>query len=268
MGQQSNAQEGGHPSDFDYVEGSPHLKHPELRAQVESSLQELVRDRVSAKGGCRVLEVGAGHGEFTSVLLEAGAEVTMTEMSRPSADRLTDRFSGDDRVSIVYDPEAAWASQTQERFDLVACISVLHHIPDYVGFLKSAAALTEPGGSFVSWQDPTWYARRSRATRAAEQLAYYAWRVRQGEVLRGVKTRVRRIRGIYDEKLFEDMSEYHVVRAGVDDELLADRARQLYDDVELIRYWSTQSTRGQRWGNRWQLPTTFALVARGRKASQ
>jgi SAM-dependent methyltransferase len=262
----SNAQEDAHPHDFDYVEGSPHLKHPTLRTRVEDSLRELVAEQLTARGRCRVLEVGAGHGGFTEVLLAAGADVTVTEMSGPSAEAIAARYDGDPRVTVVYDPNATWADETSEQFDLVACISVLHHIPDYVAFLESMVRLTSDGGSFVSWQDPTWYPRRTLVTHRAEQASYFAWRARQGDLKRGLQTRVRRLRGVYDETNSADMSEYHVVRSGVDQLALQQCAQQHYASVQLVYYWSTQSGLGQRLGDRWNLPNTFALVARDRIA--
>lgn len=264
----SNAQEVEHHADFDYVEGSPHLKHADLRARVEQNLRALITERVVATGACQVLEVGAGHGGFTSVLLGAGATVTITEMSKPSADSLKERFAGDQRVKIVYDPDAVWASETAERFDMVACLSVLHHIPDYIAFFESAAELTRDGGCFVSWQDPTWYKRRSAMTHRSEKAFYYLWRIGQGDLRRGLSTRIRRIRGIYDESNAADMSEYHVVRDGVDELLLEKHAKPLYEHVEIIRYWSTQSNLGQRVMSRRNLPTNFALVARGRVSAR
>jgi SAM-dependent methyltransferase len=259
-----NAQEQAHPDDFDYTAGSPHLKHPQLRSRVEQSLREVVAERSESGAPCRVLEVGAGHGDFTALFLDAGAHVTVTEMSGPSADRIARRYDGNPRIEVVHDESATWANSTDQRFDVVAALSVLHHIPDYLAFFDTAARLINPGGSFVSWQDPTWYPRRRRSTHRAEQASYYLWRVQQGELRRGLATRIRRLRGVYDETNSADMSEYHVVRSGVDEQALVMRADKYFASVELTEYWSTQSTLGQRLGEQRNLPNTFALVARGR----
>jgi SAM-dependent methyltransferase len=262
----ANSQEAFHARDFDYVNGSPHLKHADLRQRVERSLRDLVDERKAATGQCRVLEVGAGHGDFTGVLRAAGAAVTVTEMSRPSADRISARFTGDHLVDVVYDPTATWADQTDDRFDVVACISVLHHIPDYAAFLTTAARLTRSDGCFVSWQDPTWFPRRGGLTHRVDQASYFAWRIGQGNLGQGLQTRIRRLRGVLDEANPNDMTEYHQVRSGVDELELERLARASYADVELTYYWSTQSALGQRLGARRNLPNTFALVARGRYA--
>lgn len=261
----TNAQELEHPDGFDYIEGSPHLKDPELRRLVERSLAGAVKERVRELGRCQVLEVGAGHGVFTDVMLDAGAVVTVTEMSGPSARAIKRKYAAHPLVEVVHDETGTWIRDTKERFDVVACISVLHHIPDYVEFFRSAVGVTRPGGSFVSWQDPTWYPRRDTRTHQTEKAFYYLWRVQQGDLRRGLSTRLRRIRGELDEANPADMSEYHVVRSGVDDKSLLALAHRHYRHAELKRYWSSQSTLGMRMGRHWNLPTNFALVATGRE---
>ena len=73
------------PRGIDYDKGSPHLRHDKLRGMVEQRLQRLVRDSIERTGACRVVEIGAGHGTFTRCLLDAGAQITVTEASSASA---------------------------------------------------------------------------------------------------------------------------------------------------------------------------------------
>ncbi len=94
---------------------------------------------------------------------------------------------------------------------------------------------------------------------------YYVWRVQQGHLRRGLSTRLRWLRGAIDETNPSDMSEYHVMRDGVDEQKLAELARERYDDVELVYYWSNQSTLGHRFGTKLNLPSTFALIAKNRR---
>jgi SAM-dependent methyltransferase len=260
----SNPQELAYPVGYDYEAGSPHLKHRKLRQRINLSLTDQV-DRIrSHVAPCNVLEIGAGHGSFTAVLRNAGATVTVTEMSRPSADHLERVFSGDAAVRVVYDPEAKWVDATTERFDLVVAISVLHHIPDYLAAVARYAEVTEPGGAFVSWQDPLWYPRRSRPSLLTARAAYASWRVRQGNLRRGLNTSKRRIRGVLDEAEVSDMSEYHVVRQGVDEIALLALLRRRYEDVQVESYWSTQDSLLQEIGDRIGLTSSFSIRAQGR----
>lgn len=260
----SRFQEAAYPEGHDYAAGSPHLKHARLRNRIEASLSLEVQRIRSHRGQCRVLEVGAGHGTFTAALRSAGAEVTVTEMSRPSADYLRRAFAADPGVTVVLDAEGDWVFGSTSRFDLVVAISVLHHIPDYLTAVARYAEITDAGGSFLSWQDPLWYPRLSRWTLAVSRLAYYFWRLGQGNLARGTATRIRRARGVLDETKAADMTEYHVVRRGVDEEAIVSLLRSRYSEASVTRYWSTQSALLQRLGDRLGLVATFSLLARGR----
>jgi ubiquinone/menaquinone biosynthesis C-methylase UbiE len=193
-----------------------------------------------------------------------GAEVTITEMSRPSLELLRARYAHNPRVTLTHDADGEAIFRSDATYDLVLCVSVLHHIPDYERFVRRAVEVIEPGGAFASFQDPLWYPRRRASDLRFEKALYFAWRLRQGELRRGVATRVRRVRGIYDDANPADMVEYHVVRQGVDEELLMEIMRSHFADVALWRYFSTQGRWLQRLGERIGRPTTFGLIATDR----
>jgi SAM-dependent methyltransferase len=248
----------------EYADSSPHLVHLDLRARLVAQIRELVLDRLDATGRCRVLEVGAGEGAFTDHILAAGAEVVVTEMSKPSFALLRARLRHNSQATTVYDPDGEEIFRGSERFDLVFCISVLHHVPDYLGLLARLVDRIEPGGSLVSYQDPLFYPRRSGASLRAERTAYLAWRIWRGDLRRGLATQLRRRRGLYDENLPGDMVEYHVVRQGLDEITMMKLLRPRFEAVSLLRYWSTQSRLLQTVGSRVMAPNTFGLLASGR----
>lgn len=257
-------QERAHGDGHDYVKGSPHIRHHHIRERVISGVHNLVGKVIERNGQCRVLEVGAGHGTFTDHLVAAGAKVEVTEMSAPSAAVLRHRFRNNPHVTVIHDPEGKEIFR-QEPLDAVVCISVLHHIPDYLGAVEHLIQRIAPGGVFFSIQDPLWYPRRSGLSMNLDQGAYLLWRLGQGELRRGLATRVRRLRGRYDETNEADMSEYHVVRQGVDEVALQELLAPVFHDVELQRYWSTQSGVLQALGERLAPATTFGLFARNRR---
>lgn len=250
----------------DYTSGSPHLRHASVHRRVVSACVSEVATLVRRHGRCRVLEIGAGHGVFTEHLTRSGAEVWITEMSDASVHLLRQRFRGDDRVHVRHDPDGT-ACQDGPEVDLVVCVSVLHHIPDYPGTLRAVLDRVSIGGAFVSYQDPLWYPRRSRAAALADRGAYLAWRVGQGDLSRGVATVGRRLRGVLDESNPSDMVEYHVVRDGVDERAVYDLLDERFAYCRLDRYWSTQSALLQRIGDgRWP-PNTFGAIATDRLSS-
>jgi SAM-dependent methyltransferase len=260
-------QDAAFSSSFDYEPGSPHLSHTVLRTMVVRRLETLVHEVLAQDGRCRVLEVGAGHGSFTEVFSSLGAEVVVTEMSSSSARLLETRFRHNLNVSVMFDPDGEEVFKLDQPVDVVACISVLHHIPDYLDFVTRIVNLIRPRGNFVSYQDPLWYPRRAHWDRGIDRGAYLLWRIQRGEFGRGIQTRIRRLRRVYDESNPSDMVEYHVVRRGVDEHALRDLLLLSFDDVSTRTYWSTQSHTLQRAGARWAPVNTFGLEARRRKSS-
>ncbi len=257
-------QEAVHGAGHDYVDGSPHLMHARLNTWMRDVLNATVADLADRAGRpVRVLEVGAGHGPFTETLLAAGAEVVVTEMSAPSARHLADRFRHNPRVRVVHDPEGDLA--VHGRVDLVVFMSVLHHIPDYLDALARAAAAVAPGGAVVSFQDPLLYSRQGRSSRVVARAATLAWRATRGDLVRGLRTQARRLRGVYDENDPSDMSEYHCVRDGVDEQAVAALLAGWFADVRLEHYGSTQAGWAQALGRHRAPPNTFGVVARHRR---
>lgn len=262
----ASAQDAGHRADHDYEIGSPHLAHPQLRNRIVQTIREVIGRQLSATGRCRVLEIGAGHGAFTDHVLATGASVTVTEMSSASAELLEQRYRHNPAARVLFDDTGDAAALTGEQFDLVLCMSVLHHIPDYLAAIENWVGLLAPHGAFLSFQDPLYYPRRTKANLAADRGAYYVWRVLHGDLVEGLKSYTRRARGAYDETNVRDMVEYHVLRDGVDEQAIADLLRETFSSVEIVSYWSTQSRALQRAGERFALETTFGIRAEDKHA--
>ncbi|HWG73086.1 MAG TPA: methyltransferase [Acidimicrobiales bacterium] len=213
-----------------------------------------------------VLEVGAGHGAFTEPLLAAGAEVTASEMSRPSISYLEGRYRHNPHFRAVFDPDGSLALLEGQRFSFVLCSSVLHHIPDYLAFLHGVTTKhMYAGGTLLSLQDPLWYPTVGRATHRLDRACYLVWRLSRGNYRVGMQTVSRRLRHQLDENDPSDMVEYHVVRQGLDQEEIRRRLSESFLEVSVSPYWSTQAAVLQKIGERMFRPNTFLLLASGRR---
>jgi len=257
------AQDAHHAEGHDYDKGSPHLRHDNLRGMVERRLGALVRERIAATGACRVLEVGGGHGTFTRCLLDAGAQVTVTEVSRASAAALEASFG--DRIEVRYDATGEEILASEDRWDLAVMTAVLHHIPDYLAFLDRLAGLIAPGGAIFTVADPMWYPRMPKLVHGAQRASYFSWRLLQGSYVRGLKTRWRRLRGVYVETEESDVVEYHVWRQGCDEEAIRDLLATRFGTVEVFPYWATQAPLLQRLGDKTSMVCDFGVQATGRR---
>jgi SAM-dependent methyltransferase len=257
----ANLQEAHYRSGIDYWKGSPHLTHRALYDRLVEVLRQSIQKLADQRLPLRVLEVGAGHGGFTEPALAMGCEVTAVDMSGPSIEELQRRFGTNPRLKAIYDPEGTLCDVDGD-YTLLMFVSVLHHIPDYISFLEKASQRIAAGGSLVTLQDPAWYSRH-RVAHHAEQAAYFGWRLTQGDYASGLRTRLRRMHGIIDEKNPSDVVEYHVIRDGVDDEAVLSFARESFAEVTFIPYWSSQLGVAQYLGERSGLRNSFGIVAHG-----
>lgn len=264
-GEVARLQGSSHGEGYDYVAGSPHLRHGALHQRVDATIRWAVTEVLKRQRSCRVLEVGAGHGFFTETVIGAGGTPTVTEMSKASHDFLKRKFSDSPGVRIIYDADGCTPFRDGVKYDVILLISVIHHIPDYIKTVTDLCdEVLRPGGIVVTFQDPLWYPRQSRRARALSWGSYFAWRMMQGNFKRGLSTRWRRLRGTYNDSP-SDLVEYHVVRQGVDECALAELLRARFAGVDVDRYFSTESPILQAIGARYFPANTFAIVASGRK---
>ncbi|MGB0120597.1 MAG: class I SAM-dependent methyltransferase [Solirubrobacterales bacterium] len=259
-----NHQQEHYGRDYDYSKGSPHLRYQHLYESLTGRIKLEVEQATEPGRTAEVLEIGAGDGSVTTRLLELGYSVTGTEMSEDSVAAMKSRFSGNEGFRALLDAEGDLEVLGGDRFNAVLFASVLHHIPDYLASLKLVTENhLEPGASLISIQDPLWYPRQSRFTNLTTRLAYLSWRVTQGEFLRGVKTRLGRLRRGISEESAGDVIEYHVVRDGVDELAISEQLKADFESVEIHRYWSSQGPPQQWLGERLGLVNTFAIFASG-----
>lgn len=261
-----DSQDTSHGDGHDYTVGSPHLRHANLRKRVDDRIAGAVRDVLRRQGHCSVLEIGAGHGSFTDTVLAAGGSATVTEMSKASFDYLSGKFRDNPDVRVLYDTDGNAPFVESAQYDVVLLISVIHHIPDYLDVItRLCDSVLRAGGTVVTFQDPLWYPRQKRRSRALSWGCYFGWRLTQGEFRRGLATRWRRLHGSYSDTEPSDLVEYHVVRQGVDDFRLRDLFQHRFADVEVDRYFSTQSPQLQAVGEKYFPANTFGMLACDRR---
>jgi SAM-dependent methyltransferase len=259
----TSLQEQHYGRDVDYTHGSPHLSDAVLRQRLQGRLLGVLGDLSDRGLPLRVLEIGAGHGGYTEPALAAGAAVTAVDMSVASLDRLRERYGTNPSLSTVHSSDGSLSAVEGDDYTLLLCVSVLHHIPDYVAFVREALTHLSRGASVLTLQDPLWYPRLPRGVHTLDRASYGLWRIRQGDLRRGVGSAVRRARGRLREDLESDMVEYHVLRQGVDEQALLDELRPTFDRVELVTYWSNQLPSAASLAQRCGARNSFGVVAEG-----
>ena len=101
--------------------------------------------------GKNALDVGCGGGLLSEGMVQRGAHVTGIDMGEAplSVAKLHGLESG---ISVDYRQitveELAQDPEQVGRYDLIACLEMLEHVPDPASVIKACAALLKPGGHF------------------------------------------------------------------------------------------------------------------------
>ena len=127
------------------------LIHPEVYSKQEqkriNSTLEMV-DRLIADNQKEALDFGAGTGNLTGKLLRMGYKVTAIDISALMCTILEKRFKNylEARKLIVINSPIEDISFDKDKFDLITCYSVLHHLPDYVDAIQRLSVFLRKGG--------------------------------------------------------------------------------------------------------------------------
>jgi SAM-dependent methyltransferase len=97
----------------------------------------------------RVLEVGAGIGTFSELLLRKPIDhALLMEPHGPCVKVLEETFAANERVTVLAEalPDAPALAAEPESIDFILCQNVLEHIEDDAGALDAMAEALKPGG--------------------------------------------------------------------------------------------------------------------------
>jgi 2-polyprenyl-3-methyl-5-hydroxy-6-metoxy-1,4-benzoquinol methylase len=129
-----------------------------------SSLLRLAADGLLKLDGARILDFGCGTGLLTEKLSPRAESVVALDTSTAMIQVLNDKAAalGLANVETIAAPlQKAMSANPRlfgQKFDLVACSSVLAFLDDYPETVRELGQLLCPGGVFVQWDwelDPT-----------------------------------------------------------------------------------------------------------------
>lgn len=132
-----------------YVFGKAAAVYADARPDYPDRVYDILRDRCRLGPTTRVLEIGAGSGQATKRLVEAGAHVVALEPSEALAEQLTALLQMATGLEVVVsafeDIDLAPSS-----FDLVAAATAFHWL-DADAALPEIATILRPGGWLALW---------------------------------------------------------------------------------------------------------------------
>jgi ubiquinone/menaquinone biosynthesis C-methylase UbiE len=249
----------------EYIDGAPHIKHASLRKLYGKLVVKIFDSAKKHSKTPRVLDLGAGEGSVALQFLELGAKVVAVDISNSQLDALKTKC---EHLGYMLEVRCEDINDTlrdkSEKYDIIVINSLLHHVPDYLGMIREAATVLNSHGQFFSFQDPLIYDSVGKATMTFSTLAYFWWRIFRGDVIGGLRRRIRRSRGIYLEDSVHDNADCHVTRYGVDQDAIRGLFEQQGFDCNIVSYFSTQSRLFQPIGAVLSMKNTFGVVAQKR----
>ena len=126
---------------------------PRPSASVRRHAEELLA-AVPLAPGQRVLEVGAGLGRLTGILVERGLDVVASDLSPVLLARL--QREGARPAGVIAGDVAALPELTAERFDAAVGFFVLHHLFDLERALAGVAGVLRPGAPVAFCEPNGW----------------------------------------------------------------------------------------------------------------
>jgi SAM-dependent methyltransferase len=248
-----------------YINGAPHIKHASIAAIHRRLIDEAIQTIGRPPSELSVLDLGAGSGLASLEWFRQNVRLTAVDSSASMMREFIQKAAVcDPQPRTIVAGVIDYLSSNRVKFDIVTHVSMLHHIPDYLELLRLSSEHVRPGGCLITFQDPLRYDQMPRLHHLLDRGCYFVWRARQGNYLRGLKTRSRRLRGVYSAAESVDFDEYHLVRNGVDSSAIANQLRGSFSDVQVVSYWSTYSRPLQRIGERLGLTSNFGVLASGR----
>jgi ubiquinone/menaquinone biosynthesis C-methylase UbiE len=93
-----------------------------------------------------VLDFGCGTGNLTNHLLKFGLKVTAADVSEFFLNLISLNHQNDPLLETAKLNGTDLSNFSDNKFDMVATYSVLHHIPDYLQAIVELIRVTKPGG--------------------------------------------------------------------------------------------------------------------------
>lgn len=249
----------------EYIDGAPHIKHASLRKLYGKLVIHIFDSATQYTKIPKILDLGAGEGSVTLPFLELGAKVVAVDISKNQLDALKTKCENfGDMLEIRCEDINDTLKDKREKYDIIVLNSFLHHVPDYLRMIREAATILNHHGQFFSFQDPLRYDSVGKVTMTFSTLAYFCWRIFKGDVIGGIRRRIRRSRGIYLKDSVHDNAEYHATRNGVDQGAIGGFFEEQEFDYHIFSYFSTQSCIFQHIGAMLSMKNTFAVLAQKR----
>lgn len=181
--------------------------------------------------GFRALDLGCGTGNLTLKLLQLGADVTGVDLSNGMVSRLRRKLEqSHSQARLIVQDVDQFLKECRESYQLVCACSFLHHLPDYLATVASAAGRVAAGGCFYVSHEPLSVAEADVAGRIVEWLDFRWQRL---EARTGIGGRTARDDPYFDK---DSLADYWAMDRGLDSRLIDRVLRKAGLTPRITRY--------------------------------
>jgi 2-polyprenyl-3-methyl-5-hydroxy-6-metoxy-1,4-benzoquinol methylase len=141
--------------------------------RIYSTLKRLNNLIISSRK--KALDFGAGAGNITGKLLQMGFRVTAIDISPDMCGILKNKFKNylEDKKLEVINLPIEDINYNKQEFDLIACYSVLHHLPDYEAVIHKLSTFLKKGGiMYLDHEGINYSDKPSKIERLAENVHF------------------------------------------------------------------------------------------------
>ena len=251
----------GYPEFYDRYVGI--VRNPWERRIFAEHITRIVRD---LKGrfpneALTALDLGAGTGNLTLMLLARGVATIAVDISSPMLERLAAkarRYPGHmlKTINAGADDVLAQFEREGRTFHLVAGCSVLHHLPDYLHTIALACKVVKGGGGMYFAHEPMRKDTVSPLSRAVQRLDFKLWRL---------QTHLKRLFGLDAPPdtywTPQCLADYWDLKAGCDQAKIARTLRAAGFTANVLTYDSKRSRVLDTCCRALNTATLFAVIA-------
>lgn len=111
---------------------------------------DYIERQANGLAGKQVVDIGCGGGILTEALAQRGALMTGIDMAEQSLKVARLHLHESDlEIDYQLSTAEAFAEHNAARFDVVACLEMLEHVPDPAAIIDAAVRLLKPGGCLI-----------------------------------------------------------------------------------------------------------------------
>jgi len=206
--------------------------HPELTNCEESGRLDNLLSLVENCAPAEALDIGAGTGFVTQKLLKLGYSLTAIDLSQEMLDVLKQKFSANEKLSVQTIDADSFLASTQNKFALITCSSVLHHLPDYTETIKNMISHLEPNGCLLFFHEPTSH-KAGGFENFLRKIDYKLYRIVL--LLKNILPKLK------FANLNYEMADYHVTHGFDEEKILEILKQEKMNIIKIERYVTAQT---------------------------